>query len=308
MYKHLLKCASIILVLGAFLGGAQAFAQNRAISGTVYDENEQPVIGAVVMVVGNNRIATATEADGSFTLHVPAGASISVESLGYVSQTIAVGDQLSFDIILQEDTQMLDETVVVGYGVQRKKLITGSTVNVSGEKLAATNAVDAFGALQSQAAGVNIVQNSGQPGESYKVTIRGMGTAGSNTPLYVVDGVPNGSITALSPNDIESIDVLKDAASSAIYGARASNGVILVTTKKGKAGKIQVTFDGYYGWQNANTNGVTPLNAKQYMEINDLATIFRALPSTTGLPSSPSSMPRFRPVPGTVPTGWRKPW
>ena len=271
MYKHLLKCASIILVLGAFLGGAQAFAQNRAISGTVYDENEQPVIGAVVMVVGNNRIATATEADGSFTLHVPAGASISVESLGYVSQTIAVGDQLSFDIILQEDTQMLDETVVVGYGVQRKKLITGSTVNVSGEKLAATNAVDAFGALQSQAAGVNIVQNSGQPGESYKVTIRGMGTAGSNTPLYVVDGVPNGSITALSPNDIESIDVLKDAASSAIYGARASNGVILVTTKKGKAGKIQVTFDGYYGWQNANTNGVTPLNAKQYMEINDLA-------------------------------------
>ena len=271
MYKHLLKCASILLVLSAFLGGAQAFAQNRAISGTVYDENEQPVIGAVVMVVGNNRIATTTEADGSFTLHVPAGASISVESLGYVSQTIAVGDQLSFDIILQEDTQMLDETVVVGYGVQRKKLITGSTVNVSGEKLAATNAVDAFGALQSQAAGVNIVQNSGQPGESYKVTIRGMGTAGSNTPLYVVDGVPNGSITALSPNDIESIDVLKDAASSAIYGARASNGVILVTTKKGKAGKIQVTFDGYYGWQNANTNGVTPLNAKQYMEINDLA-------------------------------------
>ena len=105
MYKHLLKCASILLVLSAFLGGAQAFAQNRAISGTVYDENEQPVIGAVVMVVGNNRIATTTEADGSFTLHVPAGASISVESLGYVSQTIAVGDQLSFDIILQEDTQ-----------------------------------------------------------------------------------------------------------------------------------------------------------------------------------------------------------
>lgn len=98
-----------------------------------------------------------------------------------------------------------------------------------------------------------------------------MGTAGSNTPLYVIDGVPGGSITDLSPNDIESIDVLKDAASSAIYGARASNGVILVTTKKGKSGKVQVTFDGYMGWQNPNTNDVTPLNAKQYMEINDSA-------------------------------------
>ena len=103
------------------------------------------------------------------------------------------------------------------------------------------------------------------------MTIRGMGTAGSNTPLYVVDGVPGANIDDLSPNDIESIDILKDAASSAIYGARASNGVILVTTKKGKPGKIQVTFDGYLGWQNPNTNGVTPLNAKQYMEINDLA-------------------------------------
>ena len=246
-------------------------AQNKRISGRVVDTNGEPVIGAGVTQVGTT-IGVVTDAGGNYSLSVPDGAAINVEALGYdpYEFTVSSGRNV-YDVVLAESATELDETVVVGYGTQRKKLITGSTVNVTGEKLAGVNAVDAFGALQSQAAGVTIVQNSGQPGESYKVTIRGMGTAGSNTPLYVIDGVPGGSITALSPNDIESIDVLKDAASSAIYGARASNGVILVTTKKGKAGRIQVNFDGYYGWQNPNTNGVTPLNAKQYMEINDKA-------------------------------------
>jgi TonB-linked SusC/RagA family outer membrane protein len=226
------------------------------------------IIGAAILVPGTSTGAT-TDLEGNFNLRVTPGSTLEVSCIGYVTQRVNASDNMV--IILQDDAEMLEETVVVGYGVQRKKLVTGSTVSVSGDKLAAAHAVDAFGALQSQAAGVNIIQNSGQPGESYKITIRGMGTAGSNTPLYVIDGVPGGSITALSPNDIESIDVLKDAASSAIYGARASNGVILVTTKKGKAGKVQVTFDGYYGWQNPNTNGITPLNAQQYMEINDLA-------------------------------------
>ena len=246
-------------------------AQNKRISGRVVDTNGEPVIGAGVTQVGTT-VGVVTDAGGNYSLSVPEGAAINVEALGYdpYEFTVTAGRNV-YDVVLAESATELDETVVVGYGTQRKKLITGSTVNVTGEKLAGVNAVDAFGALQSQAAGVTIVQNSGQPGESYKVTIRGMGTAGSNTPLYVIDGVPGGSITALSPNDIESIDVLKDAASSAIYGARASNGVILVTTKKGKAGRIQVNFDGYYGWQNPNTNGVTPLNAKQYMEINDKA-------------------------------------
>ena len=246
-------------------------AQNKRISGTVVDTNGDPVIGAGVTHVGTTN-GVVTDARGNFVFSVPDGATINVEALGYEPYqfTVATGKNV-YDVTLVESATELDETVVVGYGTQRKRLITGSTVNVSGDKLAAVNAVDAFGALQSQAAGVTIVQNSGQPGESYKMTIRGMGTAGSTTPLYVVDGVPGGSIEALSPNDIESIDVLKDAASSAIYGARAANGVVLVTTKKGKAGKIRVTMDAYYGWQNPNTNGVTPLNAKQYMEINDKA-------------------------------------
>ena len=269
MLKKLLRVTSILLMLSTLWGGLAAFAQTQAIFGKVVDADGQPVIGAGVVVSGTTNGAT-TDLDGNFSLRVAPGTTLEISCIGYVTRRVAAADNMT--VILQDDSEMLEETVVVGYGVQRKKLVTGSTVSVSGDKLASTHAVDAFGALQSQAAGVNIVQNSGQPGESYKVTIRGMGTAGSNTPLYVIDGVPDGNITALSPNDIESIDVLKDAASSAIYGARASNGVILVTTKKGsKSGKIQVSFDGYYGWQNPNTNGVTPLNAKQYMEINDLA-------------------------------------
>ena len=241
------------------------------VRGVVLDASGQPVIGAGVVEVGASRNGTLTGSDGSFVLTVHRGASLEISCIGYETVTVTPVEGERLSVILREDTEILDEVVVMGYGTQRKKLVTGSTVNVTGEKLASVNAVDAFGALQSQAAGVNIVQNSGQPGESYKVTIRGMGTAGSSTPLYVIDGVPGGDIASLSPNDIESIDVLKDAASSAIYGARAANGVILVTTKKGRAGKVQVTFDAYYGWQNPNTNGVTPLNAKQYMEINDKA-------------------------------------
>ena len=212
-----------------------------------------------------------TGADGSFAITITQGASLRISYVGYKTVTVKPSSGKAVKVVLEEDAEVLNDVVVVGYGTQRKKLVTGSTVHVTSENIEAVNAVDAFGALQSLASGMNIVMNSGQPGEGYKVTIRGMGTAGSNTPLYVVDGVPGANIDDLSPNDIESIDILKDAASSAIYGARASNGVILVTTKKGKPGKIQVTFDGYLGWQNPNTNGVTPLNAKQYMEINDLA-------------------------------------
>ena len=245
--------------------------KKRTVKGTVKDNNGEPVIGATIMESGTKN-GTVTDADGHFVIEIASDSKLDITSIGYKSQTIKPSATGTTSVSLSEDSNLLDDVVVVGYGTQRKKLITGSTVHVTADDIAAVNAVDAFGALQSQASGMNIVMNSGQPGEGYKVTIRGMGTAGSNTPLYVVDGVPGANIDDLSPNDIESIDVLKDAASSAIYGARASNGVILVTTKKGKAGgHVQVSFDGYMGWQNPNTNDVTPLNAKQYMEINDKA-------------------------------------
>ncbi len=254
--------------------GAETVLQARSVvqvKGVVYDTSNQPIVGATIVEVDAPNNGTLTGADGTFTLSVAKGASLKISYIGYKTATVRVVEGRPVKVVMVEDSELLNDVVVVGYGTQRKKLVTGSTVHVDADNIAAANAVDAFGALQSQAAGMNIVMNSGQPGESYKVVIRGMGTAGSNTPLYVIDGVPGGSIEYLSPNDIESIDVLKDAASSAIYGARASNGVILVTTKKGKAGHVQVSFDGYLGWQNANTNDVTPLNAKQYMEINDKA-------------------------------------
>ena len=254
--------------------GVEAVLQARAVvqvKGVVYDTSDQPIVGATVTEMDAPSNGTLTGTYGSFSLSVAKGASLKISYIGYKTATVKVVEGRPLRVVLEEDAELLNDVVVVGYGTQRKKLVTGSTVHVDADNIAAANAVDAFGALQSQAAGMNIVMNSGQPGESYKVVIRGMGTAGSNTPLYVIDGVPGGSIEDLSPNDIESIDVLKDAASSAIYGARASNGVILVTTKQGRAGHVQVSFDGYLGWQNANTNDVTPLNAKQYMEINDKA-------------------------------------
>ena len=270
-------CAGMLLCGAAVpvdANASEAVAQAKAsvqVKGVVLDTSDQPIIGASVIETGTKSNGTLTGADGSFSLSITQGASLRISYVGYKTVTVKSTAGKSVRVVLEEDAEVLNDVVVVGYGTQRKKLVTGSTVHVTSDNIAAVNAVDAFGALQSQAAGMNIVMNSGQPGESYKVVIRGMGTAGSNTPLYVVDGVPGANIEDLSPNDIESIDVLKDAASSAIYGARASNGVILVTTKKGRPGHVQVTFDGYLGWQNANTNDVTPLNAKQYMEINDKA-------------------------------------
>ena len=163
MLKKLLKVASILMVFSTLWGGLQASAQNRAISGKVVDANGEPIIGAGVVQVGTTNGAT-TDLDGVFSLRVAPGTSLEVSCIGYVTRRVSAAENMT--IILQDDSEMLEETVVVGYGVQRKKLVTGSTVSVSGDKLASTHAVDAFGALQSQAAGVNIVQNSGQPGES----------------------------------------------------------------------------------------------------------------------------------------------
>ena len=279
--QNYLKFLSVICVSMMVFGGSASAApltteeqvfqgrETTQVKGVVLDSDSQPVIGATVVEVGTESNGTLTGADGSFTISITRGASLRISYVGYKTVTVRPTAGRTVQVTLEEDSEILNDVVVVGYGTQQKKLVTGSTVHVTAENIEAVNAVDAFGALQSLASGMNIVMNSGQPGEGYKVVIRGMGTAGSNPPLYVVDGVPGANIDDLSPNDIESIDILKDAASSAIYGARASNGVILVTTKKGKAGAghVNVSFDGYLGWQNVNTNDVTPLNAKQYMEI-----------------------------------------
>ena len=227
-----------------------------------------PLIGVNVVEKGTTN-GTVTDFDGNFELTVSSNAVLDISYIGFLSQEVKiVAGKTTYNVVLKEDSQALDEVVVVGYGVQKKKLVTGATVQVSGENLQKLNTTNALGALQSQSPGVNITQSSGQPGEGFKVVIRGLGTVGSSGPLYVIDGVAGGDINALNPSDIESIDVLKDAASAAIYGARAANGVVLVTTKQGKAGKLQLSYDGYYGAQYLAK--LPPLlNAREYMSMMD---------------------------------------
>ena len=269
MLKHLMKVTSVLAILFTVWGGVTASAQNRTISGKIVDANGEPVIGAAVTVVGNSRIGTASDVDGNFSLSVPAGSSISVESIGFQAQTIKVGDQSIINVTMQEDNELLDETVVIGYGTQRKRLLTGATINITGDDIQKQSTTNAVGALYSSVPGVNIVQSSGVPGAGYNITIRGLGTNGNSSPLIVIDGVAGGNLDDLNPADIESIDILKDAASAAIYGARAANGVVLVTTRQGKVGekKATVTFDAYMGFQQPNTNGVHGVTASEYLDL-----------------------------------------
>lgn len=227
-----------------------------------------PLIGVNVVQRGSTN-GVVTDIDGNYELTVPAGAQLDFSYVGFHSQQVAVAaGRTVYNVILREDSQSLEEVVVVGYGVQKKKLITGATVQVSGDDIQKLSTTSVLTALQSQTPGVTIVQNNGQPGSGYIVNIRGIGTIGDAKPLYVIDGVAGGDLNHISPSDIESIDVLKDAASSAIYGARAANGVVLVTTKQGKAGKVQISYDGYYGQQYMYKKPDL-LTAQEYMTIVD---------------------------------------
>ena len=235
-----------ILAAVAIFGPVGAFAQNRAISGTVLDTSGQPVIGAAVTVVGNSRIGAATDLDGNFTLSVPAGATISVESIGYKGQTFAVGSQSVFNIILEEDAELLEETVVIGYGVQKKSDLTGSVSSIREEDFQNRSTSDAAAALQGKAAGIHIINSSGAPGASASIRVRGFSSNSGNIgPLLIVDGLKVDNISYLDPSMIASMEVLKDAASAAIYGAQAGNGVVLITTKSGAAnnGRSSITYD-----------------------------------------------------------------
>ena len=263
-------CAMALLSMGLCLPQTAAASndaniaaqQARKIQGTVVDKTGEPIIGASVVVQGQS-MGSVTDIDGNFTLAAEPGATIKVSYIGYLTKTIKASS--SMQIVLEEDSKSLDEVVVVGYGVQKKKLLTGATTQMKGDAIAKLNTTSPLQAMQGQTPGVNIASESGQPGSDMKVVIRGLGTVGNSGPLYLIDGV-GGDISTVNPADIESIDVLKDAASAAIYGAQAANGVVLVTTKHGKEGKAVISFDGYYGIQNV-ARKANMLNAQQYMEI-----------------------------------------
>ncbi|WP_210487600.1 SusC/RagA family TonB-linked outer membrane protein [Rufibacter aurantiacus] len=251
-----------------------AFAQHTVRGRVTSQEDGGAVIGATVSVKGNATLATGTDVEGNFQLSLPTGnETLVVTYIGFVTQEVAVNGRPQVNIVLKTDAKALEEVVVVGYGVQQKKLVTGATAQVKGDDIQKQSTTDPLQALQGQASGVQISSTSGQPGESMRVVIRGLGTIGNASPLYVVDGVLTGDISYLNPADIQSIDVLKDAASAAIYGSQAANGVVLITTRTGKKGQpAQITFDSYTGLQNLGRKQEM-LNSREYATIMNEANV-----------------------------------
>ena len=270
MTKHLFaKVAAVAMIIaGSLLGAGVSYAQNRAISGTVVDASGAPVMGAAVVVVGNASIGAVTDENGTFRLNVPAGANINVSCIGYADQTVAVGNQSVFNFVLQEDAEFLEETVVIGYGVQKKSDLTGAVASVRAEDLKDRSTTDAAAALQGKAAGVQILNYSGAPGSGAAIRVRGYSSnSGSIGPLLIVDGLQVDNIQYLDPSMIESMEVLKDAASAAIYGDQAGNGVVLITTKTGASdgGTAHITYNGRFFMQSLGKKGEL-FDAQEYID------------------------------------------
>ncbi|QVJ81817.1 MULTISPECIES: TonB-dependent receptor [Prevotellaceae] len=257
-----------MMLAGLFLSVGMALAQTT-VTGTVvsYEDNE-PIIGATIQVVGNSGIGTITDYDGNFTLEVPEGMkTLRITYVGMEPLEVAVSTK-TLKIQLRNDVHTLDEVVVVAYGTQKKTSLTGSIQEVKSDAIEMRPTTSVASALEGSVTGVQVNSTVGAPGEDPQIRIRGVGTVnGSSSPLYILDGVPySGSISDLNPQDIESMSVLKDAASAALYGNRASNGVILITTKKGKQGKMNITFDVKQGTYSRGIAEYDRLGAREWME------------------------------------------
>lgn len=248
--------------------GLPILAQNMRISGIVLDKKlNEPIIGASVLIKGTSN-GSITDLEGKFVLeNVEAGSKLVVSYIGFRSQEILVTKgHASYQVFLDEDTQALDEVIVVGYGTQKKQDITGSVVSVGEGKFTEGVNTNAFQMINGKAAGVNVSQTSSAPGASTKIQIRGAGSINSsNSALVVVDGLPGVDPSSINPSDIKSIEVLKDASAAAIYGTRAANGVVLITTKSGEKGKTSVRFGAEVGFQSV-AKKIDMLNAREYME------------------------------------------
>jgi TonB-linked SusC/RagA family outer membrane protein len=241
------------------------------VSGTVVDTDGDPLPGVTVSVQGTTT-GTASDLDGRYTLSVPEGSTLVFSFIGFVTQNVPVGDRSEVNVTLIEDVQSLDEVVVVGYGTQRKRDVTGSVVSVGSKDFVKGVVTDALQLLTGKASGVNISQANAEPGGGLNIRVRGAGSINSNNNvLVVIDGLPGGSTANINPADIESIEILKDASAAAIYGTRGANGVVLITTKKGQEGAPQVSYDTYWAHQSPSYK-FDVLNATQYMQmINDIS-------------------------------------
>ena len=260
-----MKTRFFALLAFVVISCASAFAQIQ-VKGNVSDKNSEPMIGVAVQEKGNINNGTITDLDGNFTLKVNSDATLVVSYVGYKTQEVAVNGRSSIAIVLQEDTKVLDEVVVIGYGVQKKSDLTGSVASVKSGDLKNRSTTDAAAALQGKAAGIQVLNSSGKPGQGASIRVRGYSSTSSNIgPLLIVDGLQVSSIQYLDPSLIESMEILKDAASAAIYGAEAGNGVVLITTKSGAKGKGTITYEGKFTNQML---GAVPelLNATQFKD------------------------------------------
>ena len=234
------------------------------VTGIVKDENGEPIIGANIQVVGKSA-GTITDMNGRFSISASANSTLQITYIGYQTQTVNIGEQRNINIILQEDNAQLDEVVVVGYGTMKKKDLTGSVTAVKGDELAARRTTQLSTALQGALSGVMVSRDNGAPGSSASIQIRGVTTIGDSSPLVIIDGIP-GDINSVNPEDVESMSVLKDAASASIYGSRAAAGVIVITTKRAKSGDVALSYNFEYGWE-IPTKLPTYVGAQRYMEM-----------------------------------------
>lgn len=253
------------MMLALVLGASPALAQS-VIKGTVTDAEGEPLIGAGVVVKGRT-MGVITDYDGVFNIQASEGQTLVFTSIGFKQQEVKAAQGMT--VVMQEDNALLDEVVVIGYGEVKRGDVTTAVSSVSAKELANRPIVSAGQAIQGKAAGVNVMSPNGSPGSAPQIRVRGTTSMnGSNDPLYVVDGVPVDNINFLSANDIENIQILKDASSAAIYGSRGANGVVLVTTKKGSSQDAKISFNGYYGVTKVS-NKIKPLNVAQYKELMD---------------------------------------
>lgn len=250
MSKQMKNMRTALLFLLVTAISLSVSAQNVTVKGIVTDKTGETVIGASVVEKGNTGNGTITDIDGKYTLSVPSNATLVFSYVGMTTQEIAVKGQNSIHVILNEDAQALEEVVVIGYGAVKRKDLTGSVATVNSDVLAAVPVASATEALTGKMAGVQITTTEGSPDAEMKIRVRGGGSiTGDNTPLFIVDGFPVESISDIPASDIEDMTVLKDASSTAIYGSRGANGVILVTTKSGKEGKMNISYNAYYSWK-----------------------------------------------------------
>lgn len=256
----------LLLVLLMFVTSL-AFAQTKTVTGNVVDEKGEPVIGVTVQVKGTTT-GTITNLEGTFTIKVAEKAMLQFTSIGYAEQSISVAGKPTIHVVLVENTQTLDEVVVIGYGTVKKANVVGSISKVNAGSIENRPVTRVEQALQGQMAGVSVRSTSGAPGSDITINVRGTASInGESTPLYVVDGVPIDNLSGLNPSDIQSIDVLKDAASAAIYGSRGSNGVVLVTTKKGKTGVPVISLNAYAAYSNVERK-VDVMNSDEWITFN----------------------------------------